>query len=217
MNWKYLTVVSSIALSLIAVPTADAQRSRGGRASAGPGNSRMQPSIQAGPRTQFAARGGLSRVEQGHRWDGRRGGENWRNRDGNRWHRGDRDRWGRGDRWRHRRHYPRYYYPRYYSGFYPYGFGYPYGYGFGYGYPYFGSTLYYSSYSPGYGSSGVARGGSVVAEVQQELSRAGYYRGAIDGVIGSGTRSAIRAYERANGLRVDGRIDQELLSSMGLG
>jgi peptidoglycan hydrolase-like protein with peptidoglycan-binding domain len=61
------------------------------------------------------------------------------------------------------------------------------------------------------------RGGSVVAEVQQELARAGYYRGSIDGVVGNGTRNAIRAYERANRLRVDGRIDQELLRSLRLG
>jgi peptidoglycan hydrolase-like protein with peptidoglycan-binding domain len=52
--------------------------------------------------------------------------------------------------------------------------------------------------------------------VQHELARAGYYHGAIDGVIGNGTRSAIRAYESANGLPVDGRIDADLLSRMGL-
>ena len=45
---------------------------------------------------------------------------------------------------------------------------------------------------------------------------AGYYRGAIDGVIGNGTRMAIRAFERNNGLRVDGRIDRQLLATMGL-
>ena len=47
--------------------------------------------------------------------------------------------------------------------------------------------------------------------------RRGYYHGEIDGVVGDGTRRAIRSYERANGLHVDGRIDDQLLSTMGLG
>ncbi len=59
-----------------------------------------------------------------------------------------------------------------------------------------------------------SNGGSVVTTVQQELARAGYYHGEIDGVIGDQTRSAIRAYERRNGLPVDGRIDRDLLQTM---
>ena len=55
-----------------------------------------------------------------------------------------------------------------------------------------------------------------MTNVQHELARAGYYHGAVDGIIGNGTRSAIRAYESANGLPVDGRIDADLLSRMGL-
>ncbi|MBA2431371.1 MAG: peptidoglycan-binding protein [Chthoniobacterales bacterium] len=52
--------------------------------------------------------------------------------------------------------------------------------------------------------------------VQQRLAAAGFYRGRIDGVIGSGTRAAIRAYQRANGLPGNGRIDTRLLARMGL-
>ena len=52
--------------------------------------------------------------------------------------------------------------------------------------------------------------------MQEQLAQAGYYQGAIDGVIGNGTRNAIRAYEEANGLPVDGRLDREMLRSMGL-
>ena len=52
--------------------------------------------------------------------------------------------------------------------------------------------------------------------MQEQLAQAGYYQGAIDGVIGNGTRNAIRSYEEANGLPVDGRLDTELLRSMGL-
>ena len=216
MTLKNFTIISSIALALIAVPAADAQRGegRGGRS----GMRTQSSSLGAGSRAQFGARSDIGRTGRGHRW-GNRGGDGWRNRgDGHRWRNRDGNhRWGNHNHWRHRRYYPRYY-PRYYGGFgSPYGFGYPYGYG--YGYPYFGASaaLYYNGYHPQYQRTTYARGGSIVAQVQQELARAGYYRGAIDGVIGSGTRSAIRAYERANGLRVDGRIDQELLGSMRIG
>ena len=57
----------------------------------------------------------------------------------------------------------------------------------------------------------------MAARVQQQLATAGYYRGAIDGVVGDGTRRAIRNYERDNGLPVDGEIDNQLLASMGPG
>jgi hypothetical protein len=125
---------------------------------------------------------------------------------------GDRHRWsgsGNHHRWHHRRHHYR---PRYYS-------YYPFGYGIGYGYPFWGAStdLYYNGYHPQYYSDASGNsGGSVVQQVQQELANGGFYRGPIDGVIGNGTRSAIRSYERANGLRVDGRIDAQLLGSMGL-
>src|SRR5947209_8768586 len=86
---------------------------------------------------------------------------------------------------------------------YPFGFGYPYGYGsypFGYGYPY-GYGYGYDYYSTPVQGQVVGGGyGSVVVQVQQRLARAGYYRGAVDGVIGGETRRAIRAYERAHGL-----------------
>jgi len=92
---------------------------------------------------------------------------------------------------------------------YPYGYGYyPYGYGYGggyygygpgysgygvgyYGNGYYGNSYYGSSYR-GYGYN--SRGSSVV-RLQQQLARAGYYRGPIDGIMGSRTRYALRAYQ----------------------
>jgi hypothetical protein len=68
------------------------------------------------------------------------------------------------------------------------GWGYPYGYYGGYNYGYYGS---------GYGSGDGS--GSRVAELQSRLARAGYYHGAIDGIMGPATRRAIRAYERHSG------------------
>jgi hypothetical protein len=118
--------------------------------------------------------------------------------------------WG-GDRYRHRHHRSR---SNFYFGV---GLGYPY---YGYGYPYYGSYPYgYGYYSRPraviYADTGYTDDATVAA-VQRRLARGGYYHGSIDGVIGNGTRSAIRAYERNNGLRVDGRIDRQLLATLGL-
>jgi hypothetical protein len=108
--------------------------------------------------------------------------------------------------WRHHRHHRSHV-------FFDVGFGYP----FGYGYPYYGYYPYGYYGGPRetvYRAATVDR--STVIEVQRRLARNGYYRGEIDGVIGSGTRSAIRSYERAHGLQVDGLIDPRLLATMGL-
>lgn len=45
-----------------------------------------------------------------------------------------------------------------------------------------------------------------VKEIQQALTHAGYYKGVIDGVKGSKTRNAIRAFQKDNGLHVDGKV-----------
>jgi Putative peptidoglycan binding domain len=103
-----------------------------------------------------------------------------------------------------------------YPFYYPYGYGYPYPY---YGYPY-GAYGYpygaYGSYGYGAGYGGYGVNGSLVVEVQRRLASAGYYSGRIDGIVGSGTRRAIRAYERSHGLPVDGAINRRLLAAMGL-
>jgi hypothetical protein len=99
-----------------------------------------------------------------------------------------------------------------------FGFGYPY-YSYGYPYGYYGSYPYNYSYGyygynrPGYDTYA---NGSIVIQVQSRLARAGYYRGAIDGVMGPRTRYAIQAYERDHGLRVDGAISGSLMRNMGL-
>ncbi|HEV2804896.1 MAG TPA: peptidoglycan-binding domain-containing protein [Chthoniobacterales bacterium] len=100
-----------------------------------------------------------------------------------------------------------------------FGLGYPFGYGYGYGYPYYGGYPYgYGYYTPRYtvyAGNGITDDATVAA-VQRRLARGGYYHGSVDGVIGSGTRAAIRAFERNNGLPVDGVIDRQLLRTMGL-
>ena len=74
--------------------------------------------------------------------------------------------------------------------------GYPYGYYGGYNYGDYGSGY-------GYGDSSPSR----VAELQRRLARAGYYHGAIDGIMGSATRRAIRAYERDHNQSAYGMTD----------
>ncbi len=89
-------------------------------------------------------------------------------------------------------------YPYYWGGYpdwawsVPYAFNYDYysyGYNPSYGYDY----GYYRDSAYGYGN------GSSIAQLQRRLARAGYYHGAIDGIMGPGTRRAIRAYERDYG------------------
>lgn len=209
MNRTKLTLLSGLALAVIAVPVATAQRQTAQRAGASSSVSRTQSAALSGSVRSSASHRTGWRGDRGGNWRGDRGGDGRGDRGGN-WRGGNRH--GRHGHHHHHRHYR----PRY-AGYYG-GFGYPYGYGYGYGYPFWGSSasLYFSRYRPDYYGR-EARGGSIAVEVQQELARAGYYRGAIDGVIGNGTRNAIRAYERDNGLRVDGRIDDRLLSRMGLG
>src|SRR5882724_10049907 len=80
-------------------------------------------------------------------------------------------------------------------------FGFPWWWGWGWG-PWWGSGWgypygYYGGYGSGYGYGDSS--GSRVAELQSRLARAGYYHGAIDGIMGAATRRAIRAYERGHG------------------
>jgi len=80
------------------------------------------------------------------------------------------------------------------SGYYGYGSGY--GSGYGYGAGYYGNGYSRSSYYQGYGYNGNR---SRVVRLQQQLARAGYYRGPIDGIMGSRTRYALRAYQHDHG------------------
>jgi putative peptidoglycan binding protein len=53
-------------------------------------------------------------------------------------------------------------------------------------------------------------------KVRSELARLGYYRGAIDGVIGSRSRQAIRGFQEAKGLPMTGLIDPYVLRALKL-
>jgi Putative peptidoglycan binding domain len=130
------------------------------------------------------------------------------------------------------------YYDYYAYDYYPY--GYPYGYDQG---PY-QSSYYYGQ--NGYDASYYDQGGSyhndqsnyydqgnsnsydqggnglgsneraTVADVQDQLTRAGYYHGQIDGVLGPETRHALVRYQSDKGLRVTGSLTMETQQSLGI-
>ncbi len=88
----------------------------------------------------------------------------------------------------------------------------------GWWYPAYGYDPYYSHYvydGPIYGY-GQAAPGDVTAEVQQALAQQGYYYGAIDGILGPGTRSAIQRFQANHGLAVTAAIDEPTLATLGL-
>jgi hypothetical protein len=98
-------------------------------------------------------------------------------------------------------------------GYYPYGYGYNYDYGDGYGYNDSGAYDDRSSYQNSYGDQAA---NSAVAAAQERLAGEGYYRGQIDGVLGSETRAAIAEYQSKHGLRVTGALTNETLAALGL-
>lgn len=57
----------------------------------------------------------------------------------------------------------------------------------------------------------------LIREVQQALKDKGHDPGPIDGVLGPKVRSALRSYQKAEGLRVTGRPDSTTMDRLGIG
>jgi len=88
----------------------------------------------------------------------------------------------------------------------------------GWWYPAWGYDPYYQYYDydgPIYGYSGLPPD-EVVAGVQSELQRLGYYSYAVDGVMGPLTQHAINSYQRDHRLPITGTIDPATVGSLGL-
>jgi putative peptidoglycan binding protein len=118
---------------------------------------------------------------------------------------------------------------------YPYDYYYPYGYGgYGYGaysydpgvydqsnyydqggYDYNDQSNYYDQGANPLGSSEQSAA-VTVADVQDQLTRAGYYHGKIDGVLGPETHHALLSYQSDKGLRMTGSLTTETQQSLGL-
>ena len=58
--------------------------------------------------------------------------------------------------------------------------------------------------------------GAVVTQIQTKLKAWGYYTGAVDGIFGSGTEQAVRKFQSANGLTVDGKVGTQTLAALGI-
>ena len=59
--------------------------------------------------------------------------------------------------------------------------------------------------------------GESVRKIQQKLSDWGYYSGTVDGIFGSQTETAVKYFQRKNGLTVDGIVGNDTLRELGLG
>ncbi len=200
-----------------------------------PGNGNDGPVISpgtAGRGDGFRGRNWRNRDGSGNNTAGdwrNRGGDNtntdWRNRtDGNRnWqNRGGGRNWNRGGDWSHRhRHWDRTrrdrsWWRSNYSQFVLFGGGYYYLHN-NYWYPAYGYNPYFTSYTydaPLYAYNGLAPQ-QVIAEVQAELQRQGYYRGGVDGSFGPMTRRALLEFQEDLGLPVSGVIDEDTLAALG--
>ena len=58
--------------------------------------------------------------------------------------------------------------------------------------------------------------GSEVKEVQRRLKQWGYYNGSVDGVFGTGTRSAVILFQHKNGLTADGVVGKATYKALGM-
>lgn len=58
--------------------------------------------------------------------------------------------------------------------------------------------------------------GETVTQIQQTLKDQGFYSGAVDGVYGSSTEQAVRAFQQSYGLTADGKAGDETLEAMGI-
>ncbi|WP_243109418.1 spore cortex-lytic enzyme [Anaerophilus nitritogenes] len=57
---------------------------------------------------------------------------------------------------------------------------------------------------------------SIIQEAQKKLKQWGYYTGAVDGIYGSRTYSAVTKFQRKNGLKVDGIIGANTKRALGI-
>lgn len=58
--------------------------------------------------------------------------------------------------------------------------------------------------------------GERVALIQQRLKEWGYYSGAVDGVFGRGTYTAVVRFQRQNSLTADGQVGRRTAAAMGI-
>jgi peptidoglycan hydrolase-like protein with peptidoglycan-binding domain len=70
--------------------------------------------------------------------------------------------------------------------------------------------------APSNSTSAITPSMATIKAVQQKLQQSGLYKGNIDGTYSQETRSAVREYQQNSGLTVNGQLDQQTLSSLGV-
>ena len=58
--------------------------------------------------------------------------------------------------------------------------------------------------------------GGEVKEVQRRLKLWGYYNGSVDGTFGAGTKAAVIAFQKKNGLKADGVVGKSTYKALGM-
>ena len=64
------------------------------------------------------------------------------------------------------------------------------------------------------GTCGPGDSGSAVKKVQQRLKKLGYYTGGVDGDYGNGTKTAVRNFQKRNGLKANGTVNKTTLAKL---
>lgn len=67
-----------------------------------------------------------------------------------------------------------------------------------------------------YGFSAMGSRGSEVRNIQTRLKNWGYYKGSVDGIYGTLTRSAVKAFQKNHGIKADGICGVKTLELIGL-
>ena len=73
-----------------------------------------------------------------------------------------------------------------------------------------------SKYNEVFALSKYGSQGEEVRQIQTKLKRWGYYNGSVDGIYGSKTLSAVKSFQKKNGLTVDGIAGTKTLNAMGI-
>lgn len=73
-----------------------------------------------------------------------------------------------------------------------------------------------AKYNEIYALSKYGSNSNEVKQIQEKLKRWGYYNGSVDGIYGSRTLSAVKSFQRKNGLTVDGIAGEKTLAAMGI-
>ena len=64
------------------------------------------------------------------------------------------------------------------------------------------------------GTCGPGDTGEAVRDVQRRLKKLGYYTGSIDGDYGNGTKTAVKNFQKRNGLSVNGKVGSKTLAKL---